>query len=95
MIDPNKFPDVDVIQTTVDEGRAKITILRGGWMKPNPKEYMDEAVRQFVGSNIYNQFVEIHLDVPQVRIIVEGINNINFIPINLFNETILNHNGSR
>lgn len=86
MIDINQFPDVDIIQTTIDEGRGTITILRGGWTRPDAKTYMDEAVRQFVENRLINQFVEIHLDIPQVRVIVEGINDIHFDPIRVFYE---------
>ena len=85
MIDPRQFPDVDIVQAPIG-GRGTVTILRGGWTRPDAKTYMDEVVRQFVERRLINQFVEIHLDIPQVRVIVEGINDITFDPIALFNE---------
>lgn len=94
MINLDQFPDVDIKQTTIDDGRGKITILRGGWTRPDAKTYMDEAVRQFMEYKLHNQFVEIHLDIPQVRIIVEGINDIHFDSIHDFYETRTSH-GSR
>lgn len=93
MIDINQFPDVDIIQTTIDEGRGIITILRGGWARSDAKTYMDEAVRQFIGNKHINQFIEIHLDVPQVRVIVEGINDIQFVSIRDFYENQDCHGG--
>lgn len=84
MIDPAQFPDVDIVQVPIREGR--VTILRGGWTRADAKTYMDDAVRQFVEHRPINQFVEIHLDIPQVRVIVEGINDITFDPIVVFNE---------
>jgi len=85
MIDPNQFPDVDIVQTTIGK-RGTVTIIRGGWMRNDAKSYMDEAVRQFVENRLINQFVEIHLDIPQVRVIVEGINEIEYHTIPEFLE---------
>ena len=84
MIDSNLYPDVDIVQAPIREGM--VTILRGGWTRPDAKTYMDEAVRLFVENRLINQFVEIHLDIPQVRVIIEGINDITFDPIAVFNE---------
>ena len=84
MIDINQFSDVDVFQQKLERGRGMLTILRGGWNVTNPKAYMDEAVRQFVGDRLHNQFIEIHLDIPQVRVIIEGINDINYTEIRDF-----------
>ena len=76
MIDANKYPDVDVYQQLIAKGRARLTILRGGWTKDYPKQYMDVVVSEFMEGRLHNQFVEIHLDVPQVRVIIEGINDL-------------------
>lgn len=83
MINPDQFPDIDIIQTSIG-GRGSVTIIRGGWMRNDAKLYMDEAVRQFVENRPFNQFVEIHLDIPQVRVIVEGINELDFQAISEF-----------
>lgn len=84
MIDTNLYADVDVFQQKLDRGRGTLTILRGGWNVPNPKAYMDEVVRQFVEDRLYNQFIEIHLDIPQVRMVIEGINDLTFTDISEF-----------
>lgn len=84
MIDSNLYPDVDLFHQKLDRGRGTLTIIRGGWNAPNPKTYMDEVVRQYVEDRLYNQFVEIHLDIPQVRVVVEGINNLTYVEISEF-----------
>ena len=81
MINPIQFPDVDIYRQKLDRGQGLLTILRGGWNVPNPKAYMDEAVRQYVEDRLHNQFIEIHLDIPQVRVIIEGINDIQYTDI--------------
>lgn len=81
MINPIQFPDVDIYRQKLDRGKGLLTILRGGWNVPNPKAYMDEAVRQYVEDRLHNQFIEIHLDIPQVRVIIEGINDIQYTDI--------------
>lgn len=94
MINPAHFPDVDIVRAPIG-GRGTVTILRGGWTRPDAKTYMDEAVRQFVENRPINQFVEIHLDIPQVRVIVEGINDINYLPIKEFVASQSLNGGSR
>lgn len=94
MIDSTQFPDVDIVQTPIGD-RGTVTILRGGWTRPDAKTYMDEAVRQFVENRLINQFVEIHLDIPQVRVIVEGINDLNYVPIREFNAILPQNGGGR
>ncbi len=86
MIDANKYPDVDVYQQLIAEGLARLTILRGGWTKDYPKQYMDVVVSEFMEGRLHNQFVEIHLDIPQVRVIIEGINDIHFDDLKTFLE---------
>lgn len=63
---------------------GKMAILVGGLNKPNPKEYMDEAVHRYVGTIGHNQYIEIHLDNPWTRIITTGINE---LPLRPFLET--------
>ena len=59
---------------------GRIAILRGGLGLDNPVSYMDEAVRTYVGGSLYNEFVEIFLDNPCVRVIVFNINELNYVP---------------
>jgi len=86
MINPDQYPDVDIFQQQIDDGRAILTILRGGWTKDYPKQYMDMVVSEFMEGKLHNQFVEIHLDIPQVRIIIERINDIHFDELKTFME---------
>lgn len=60
---------------------GKMAILVGGLNRPSPKEYMDEAVHQYVGSIGHNQYVEIHLDNPWTRIVTTGINELPLRPL--------------
>jgi len=59
---------------------GKMAILVGGLRRPNPKEFMDAIVSQYVGNIGHNQYVEIHLDNPWTRIITTGINNLPLRP---------------
>jgi len=57
---------------------GKVAILVGGLDSDNPKEFMDSAVGKYVGHELHNQFVEIHLDNPWTRVVIRDINNIKF-----------------
>ncbi len=65
------------------DGRVvgKMAILVGGLNKPNPKEFMDDAVHLYVGSVGHNQYIEIHMDNPWTRVITTGINELPFRPL--------------
>jgi hypothetical protein len=60
---------------------GKMAILVGGLNSPNPKDFMDNAVSQYVGNIGHNQFIEIHLDNPWTRIITSGINELPLRPL--------------
>ncbi|MDO9253915.1 MAG: hypothetical protein Q7U54_00280, partial [Bacteroidales bacterium] len=59
---------------------GKMAILVGGLNRPNPKEYMDEAVHRYVGTIGHNQYIEIHLDNPWTRVLTTGINELPLRP---------------
>ena len=69
------YEDVEIKEFHVDNGGV-IAILRGGLNKP--KSYMDNVVSEYVGHAMHNQFIEIFLDNPYVRVIVTGINNFDY-----------------
>ncbi|MGB3227094.1 MAG: hypothetical protein WBB02_03895 [Saprospiraceae bacterium] len=58
---------------------GKIAIFRGGLNTDNPSELLERAVSKYVGDKGYNEFVEIYLDNPWVRVIVLGINELEYI----------------
>lgn len=62
--------------------QGKIAIMYGGLDNENPKEYMDTAVRQYTNGKPHSQYVDIHLDNPWFRIILSGVNNLNFEDFN-------------
>ena len=39
---------------------------------------MNDAVSKYVGSTGYNEFVEIYLDNPWIRVIISGINELDY-----------------
>jgi hypothetical protein len=57
---------------------GKVAILRGGLNSENPTAIMNNAVSKYVGTKGHNQFVEIHLDNPWVRIVIGGINEVDY-----------------
>lgn len=73
-----QYRDVEIVEFDVQGG--KIAILRGGINKP--KSYMDNAVSQYVRRELHNQFIEIFLDNPYVRVIVSGINDFDYKAFN-------------
>ena len=60
---------------------GKMAILVGGINRTNPKEFMDEAVSQYVGNIGHNQYIEIHMDNPWTRVITSGINELPLRPL--------------
>lgn len=64
----------------IDEGtcKGKVAILRGGLNVSNPLAYMNDAVSKYVGNALYNEFIEIEMDNPWVRVIVSGINELDY-----------------
>ena len=68
------YNDVEIKEVPVNKG--KIAILRGGINKP--KSYMDNVVSEYVGHALHNQFIEIFLDNPYVRVVVSGINDFDY-----------------
>ncbi|MBL0202352.1 MAG: hypothetical protein IPP81_20005 [Chitinophagaceae bacterium] len=57
---------------------GKVAIIRGGLNTDNPTGLLNLAVSQYVENTGYNEFVEIFLDNPWVRVVMSGINEINF-----------------
>lgn len=71
------YKEVEIFVSQIDRGR--VTILRGGFSSDDPVTYMDEVVSDYVQNKLHNQFIEIHMDTPQVRVIIEGINELPYI----------------
>ena len=63
-----------------DKEVGKVAIIRGGIGAQNPKAIMDKAVSNYVARELYNQFVEIHLDNPWIRVVIKGINDVQYEP---------------
>jgi len=65
--------------TSSNQKPNKLAILWGGMNKDNPTEYMNNAVSKYVQRTGHNQFVEIHMDNPWLRVIVKDINELPFV----------------
>ncbi|MBO4654848.1 MAG: hypothetical protein J5644_04825 [Bacteroidales bacterium] len=86
------FDDVKIKEfpfTGTDGQSYKISIMTGGFSSPNPGAYMDEFVRHYTKHSLHNQFLESHLDMPWVRVVVSGINE---IPYDVFKNQRLDDN---
>lgn len=58
----------------------KMAILWGAMRKENPTSYMNAAVAEYVSSGRgHNQFIEITMDNPWIRLLVTDINSMPFI----------------
>lgn len=71
-----EFFEQDLISGNKKVG--SLAILRGGLNTGNPSALMDAAVSKIVDDKPYNEFVEIHLDNPWVRVVVFGINDLEY-----------------
>lgn len=78
MIDGQKVQIAESYFEGDDGLKHKVAILVGGMGEESPKGYMDRIVKEYTNGAKYNDFVEIFLDNPYVRVIVEGINEIKF-----------------
>lgn len=69
------FNDVQVYEKQLETG-VVLVIMRGGLNQPSPKNYMDAAVSEYVQHDPYNEFIEIFLDNPWIRVLIFGINEL-------------------
>lgn len=72
------YEDVEIYEIDLKPGEGKMAVLRGGFSSTNPKAYMDAVVSDYVQHNLYNEFIEEHLDTPWVRVIISGINTLDY-----------------
>lgn len=69
--------NIEIYEKIIDDN-SKIAILRGGLGSENPKKIMDDAVSKYVENKPHNEFIEIFLDNPWVRVIVGNIDQLNY-----------------
>ena len=58
--------------------KGKIAIMYGGLYEENPKEYMDKVVNKYADGKPYSQYVDIHMDDPWFRIVLFGVNDLDY-----------------
>ncbi len=68
--------DIKIYEQLLDGEKGTLTILFGGLGENNPKAYMDRVVSDYVANEMYNEFIEVFLDNPYVRVIITGINEL-------------------
>lgn len=86
---PSVFNNVEMFEHDLINTKGTVTIFRGGLDSEKPIAYMNAVVIEYVGQRGYNEFVEIHLDNPWVRVVITEINSLEYEPFK--NQTI---NGS-
>jgi len=74
----NKIEIFEQELKNADRTVGKVAILRGGLNTDNPTAIMNDAVSTYVGTKGYNEFVEVFLDNPWVRVLVSGINELDY-----------------
>jgi hypothetical protein len=73
--------DVEIFEQLLKNNNqvvGKIAIIRGGLNTDNPTGLLNAAVSEYVETTGYNEFVEIFLDNPWIRVVMSGINEIDF-----------------
>lgn len=57
---------------------GKVAILRGSQSHDNTTQFMDNEVSKYVQNEPIKQFIEIHLDNNYYRLVISGINELNY-----------------
>ncbi len=73
--------DVEIFEQLLknkDQVVGKIAVIRGGLNTDNPTGLLNAAVSEYVQNTGFNEFVEIYLDNPWIRVVMSGINEIEF-----------------
>ncbi|WP_315348660.1 hypothetical protein [Prevotella melaninogenica] len=73
-----KYLDVQYSVQSLGNG-ACICILRGGFNRSDSKDYMERVVLDICQNNMRYLFVESHLDIPNVKVIIFDLDNIPFL----------------
>lgn len=58
-------------------GLQKVAIFR---CLPGEEKELEAAVANYVGNKLHNEYVDIHLDVPNVRVVVSNPNDFGYKP---------------
>ena len=80
--------DVQIFQQVLKNNKGeivgKVAILRGGLHSDQPTKIMNEAVSKYVGDAKHNQFINIEMNDPWTRLIISGINKLDFKDYNAY-----------
>jgi hypothetical protein len=53
-----------------------LAILIGGFTSENPTQYMNNKVSKYIKGIGYNEYIDVNLDNPWVRVIITDLNNL-------------------
>lgn len=63
-------------------GNSYVVLFRGGFLTDNPEFFLDEKIQNYLnthkGYKTCHQFVESHLDMPQIRVLVFNIDDFDY-----------------
>lgn len=66
--------EVKIQELTTADPTVKVAVFTySGY--GDPIKYLNDAVREYVGRELYNEFIDANMDNPWVRVIVKGINS--------------------
>ena len=68
--------EVKIARFDLKQGDTKVgefAMLIGGINFQDPDKVLEDAVSHYVNNEGYNEYVDIHLDNPWVRVVVKGI----------------------
>ena len=74
----NHDPELEYSVQSLGNG-ACICILRGGFNRSDSKDYMERVVIDICQNDMRYSFVESHLDIPNVKVIIFDLDNIPFL----------------
>jgi hypothetical protein len=69
---------VRIYEQILGPDKAKMAIFVANSNTPNPTLLLERAVSKYVGTKSFNQFRDVHSDNPWVRIVITGINNLDY-----------------
>lgn len=70
------YSDIKIYEDKIEN--LTMTIVKGGFKRPDCINYMNNFVSLLMERKLYNEYIDWRLNIPQIRVIIEGINDIEF-----------------
>ncbi len=73
-------PDVQIYETSIGKGnkKAKIAVFKADVNAKSPNDILDKAIGRYTNSKPFNQFRDIYIDNPWIRIVISNIDALPF-----------------